>query len=180
MADLIAKSPCAGLDMPRTARARLAEFTPGPVTSVAPFGGRADAVNAALAPLGLGFPAPDRMRSAGPARIVWTGRNQAFLLGIPAPETLRPLAALTDQSDGWACLQLSGPDSAAVLARLVPLDLRAAAFPPGASARVPLNHMQAILMHLAPDTFDIMVFRSMARTAVHELAEAMTMVAARA
>ena len=77
-------------------------------------------------------------------------------------------------------LTLSGPAATDALMRPVPLDLRASAFPPGRTARAPLNHMQAILTRTGPEAFEIMVFRSMARTAWHELETTMSMVSARA
>ena len=89
-------------------------------------------------------------------------------------------AAITDQTDGWASLTLTGPHATDALARLVPLDLRPAAFPVGQTTRSALNHMQMILTRTAPDAFHILVFRSMARTAWHELHEALTTLHARA
>ena len=103
----------------------------------------------------------------------------SFLIGA-APEGLAGVAALTDQSDGWARMRLQGPGAEAVLARLVPIDLRVAAFPEGAVARSGLNHMMMVLMREGPQAFQIMVFRSMAGSAVHELAVAMKALTARA
>ncbi|AWB50211.1 sarcosine oxidase subunit gamma [Gemmobacter aquarius] len=148
------------------------------MTSIAPFPGTIEAVNARLAPLGVSFPAPGRQSTGPAARLVWTGRDQAFLVGAPAPD-LTGLAATTDQSDGWATLTLAGPLAGDTLARLIPLDLRDAAFPVGHTARTGLNHMSAILSRSGPAAWEIMVFRSMARTAWHELAEALEMQAAR-
>lgn len=179
MAELIAKSPGAGLHLPVTrGGATLAEWLPGAITSVAPFAGSGDKVDAALTPLGMGFPAPNGMAQGKTARIVWTGRGQAFLIGAPAPEGLDAVAALTDQSDGWAGLRLAGPAAADVLARLVPLDLDS--FAPGTAARSLLGHMALILMRPDPEVWDLLVFRSMARTAIHELDTAMVQLAARA
>ena len=42
---------------------------------------------------------------------------------------------MTDQSDGWTVLALSGAAAVDVLARLVPVDLRLAAFPVGGALR---------------------------------------------
>ncbi|WP_233587057.1 sarcosine oxidase subunit gamma [Pseudorhodobacter sp. E13] len=173
MADLIAKSPLAGRAPTSLAGVTLAEADMGPVTSVAPFAGQDGALAAALAP--LAFPAPNSISSDGAARLVWTARGQAFLIGA-APGDWGQFAALTDQSDGWACLTLSGSGAAEVLSRLVPLDLRAMAV--GSGARSSLGHMAMILIRGA-DGFEIMVFRSMARTAWHELEAAMKMRAAR-
>ena len=157
----------------------LAEADLGQITSVAPFMGQDKALAGALKALGLSFPAPNQVSSKGDARLVWTGRDQAFLIGA-APQGLDGLAALTDQSDGWAALRLDGPGAGDVLARLYPLDLRAAAFPVGRVARAPLNHMSSILMRPGPQSFEMLVFRSMARTAWHEAEVAMRTLAARA
>ncbi len=173
MADLIAKSPLWGKAPVTAGGVTLAEVDLGPITSVAPFVGREKALAAALKP--LAFPAPNGISAKGAARLVWTGRGQAFLLGAP-PGEWSDLAALTDQSDGWACLSLAGEGGAEVLARLVPLDLRAMAV--GAVARSSLGHMAMILIRVERG-FEILVFRSMAQTAWHEVEAAMKMRGAR-
>lgn len=177
MPDLIAKTPLAGRAPLTLGSATLSELVLPRLTSVAPFKGQEKALAKALKALGLSFPAPNTL-SAGPdLRLVWTGREQAFLMGgDPAP--LAPHAALTDQSDGWAGLALEGPAALDVLARIYPLDLRTMAL--GGVARAPLNHMSSVLIRTAPDRFEMLVFRSMARTAWHEVEAAMSAVAARA
>jgi sarcosine oxidase subunit gamma len=180
--DLIAK-PALGQESLSRAGCTLAEAGPAPVTSIAPFPGQERAVDQALQPLGLAFPAPNAVSRSGAARLVWTGLGQAFLIGLPAPAALAGHAALTDQTDGWARLCLTGPAAAEALMRLVPLDLGARAFPAGRVARTGLNHMNLILLRDARDTrdsFELMVFRSMARTAWHEIAEALARIEARA
>jgi sarcosine oxidase gamma subunit len=156
----------------------LAETDPGPMTSIAVLPGGAKAVSKALKPLGLAVPAPNSFVEKKGARIVWTGREQAFLMGV-APPVLDG-AAVTDQSDGWAVLALSGVAAVDVLARLVPLDLRLASFPVGSAVRSGLNHMNVVILRVGDYAFEIMVFRSMARTAWHEIDTVMHMVAARA
>jgi sarcosine oxidase subunit gamma len=59
------------------------------------------------------------------------------------------------------------------------VDVRRAQFPPGHAARTMLHHMTCTLMRTGDDAFEIMVFRSMAATAVHDLGTAMRSVAAR-
>ena len=179
MPDLIATSPLNGRAPQVLAGTALAEAQFRQITSVAPLAGQDKALDRALKSLGLAFPAPNRLVEAGSARLVWTGRDQAFLIGA-APVGLAPHAALTDQSDGWAILTLSGPMAEAALARIVPVDIRAASFPPGHAARVPFNHMSSVLMRTGPEAFEIMVFRSMARTAWQEAETALTALAARA
>jgi sarcosine oxidase subunit gamma len=181
VAELIATGPFDGLSLPRTAGAcAVAAHDPGPLASVAPFAGQAAAVAAALEPLGLAFPGPGGVAAGrNGARLVWTGRGQAFLMGAAPPDALRAAAAVTDQTDGWAALRVEGRAAADVLARLVAIDLRPAALPPGRAARVLLNHMPAILIREGDNAFTLLVFRSMARTALHEIDAAMRMVAAR-
>lgn len=178
MPELIAKSALAGQPALTRCDTTLAEAPAVAMTSIAPFPRAIEAVNAKLAPLGVSFPAPNRQSTGPAARLVWTGRDQAFLLGAPAPD-LTGLAATTDQSDGWATLTLAGPLATDTLARLIPLDLRDTAFALGQTARTGLNHMSAIVTRTGPTAWEIMVFRSMARTAWHELAEALEMQAAR-
>ncbi len=178
MPELIAKTALQGQAPLTLAATTLAEADPGAVTSVALFPGQAKAAAKALKPLGLTFPAPNRMVEKDGLRLVWTGRDQAFLIGGAAPD-LTGIAATTDQSGGWATLRLTGPAGAAALARLVPVDLSAAAFPLGHAARAPLGHMQAVLMRPAADVVEVMVFRSMARTAWHEIEVALRALAAR-
>ena len=167
MPELIAKSALSGQAQVRHAGCTLAEVDLGPITSVACFPGQMSKLAKKLG----GFPAPNSHAKG----LCWTGPDQAFLLGR-APPDLSGLAALTDQTGGWAGLRLSGPAAAEALMRLVPLDLRK--MQPGHAARAPLNHMQMVLLREA-DAFVILVFRSMARTAWHEIEAALKMLAAR-
>ncbi|PWK60903.1 sarcosine oxidase subunit gamma [Roseicyclus mahoneyensis] len=181
MAELIAKSPAHGLVPVETAGARLTEAPLAPIWSIAPLRGKTEAVSDALEQgHGLPFPAPGTLHAFQGVRIAWSGLDQAFLMGAsPAPELSRD-AALSDQSDGWAHMILEGSAARAVLARLVPIDLAPAACPPGSARRTLLGHMHTLILHPGGDRFELLVFRSMAETAVHEVARAMTAVAARA
>jgi heterotetrameric sarcosine oxidase gamma subunit len=123
------------------------------------------------------MPSPNSFAEKKGARIVWTGRDQAFLIGVSPPEIEG--AALTDQTDGWSVLALSGAGAVDVLARLVPVDLRLAVCPVGSALRTGLNHMNVVILRTGDHSFEVMVFRSMARTAWHELETTMSMVAAR-
>jgi sarcosine oxidase gamma subunit len=174
--ELIAKSALEGRKVTLGA-VTLAELAVGPITSVAVFPGGAKAVAKALKGLGLTFPEPNCFAEKKGIRIVWTGREQAFLTGAEPP--VIEGAALSDQSDGWTTLGVSGTGAIDVLARLVPVDLRLSAFPVGRAVRSQLNHLNAVIMRKGDYAFEIMVFRSMARTAWHEIVAAMEMIAAR-
>ncbi len=177
MPELIAKSALEGRNL-TLGTVTLAEVEVGPITSVAVLPGGAKAVAKGLKTLGLAMPEPNSFAEKKGARIVWTGRDQAFLTGVEPPALEG--AALTDQSDGWAALALTGAGAVDVLARLVPVDLRLAAFPVGRAIRTQLNHMNVMILRAGDHAFEILVFRSMARTAWHELETTMHMVAARA
>jgi heterotetrameric sarcosine oxidase gamma subunit len=174
--ELIAKSALEGRNL-TLGTVTLAEVEVGPITSVAVLPGGAKAVAKGLKTLGLAMPEPNSFAEKKGARIVWTGRDQAFLTGVEPPALEG--AALTDQSDGWAALALTGAGAVDVLARLVPVDLRLAAFPVGRAIRTQLNHMNVVILRAGDHAFEILGFRSMARTAWHELETTMHMVAAR-
>ncbi len=176
MPELIAKSALDGRSL-TVGSVTLAEVDVGSITSIAALPGGGAALAKGLKALGLAMPRPNAMHEGEDARILWTGRDQAFLIGVGAPALEG--AAVADQSDGWAVLSLSGAATLEVLARHLPVDLRVSAFPVGQVLRTQLNHMNAIVLRTEATAFQIMVFRSMARTAWHELEDAMHMVAAR-
>jgi sarcosine oxidase subunit gamma len=179
MIDLIPKPPLEGLDL-TLAGVRLRACPMAPIFSIAPFRGARAAFDAALdQAYGLRFPDPCESTGDARVRLIWTGRDQAFLCGAVPDPGLYPFAAITDQSDGWAVLELAGPQSAAVLARLTPFDLRLRSFGAGRTARTALQHMICVLLRVEQDVFRIFVMRSMAKTAAHEIGEAMKSLAAR-
>jgi len=176
VARLIAKSACDGLLPVSMGALSLTEIDYGNVTMVAPFRGQEAAVSDALkAAIGAGFPAANRALGKAGARVVWSGLGQALVLG---PTVTNTGAALVDQSDAWACLALEGDGAAAVLARLTPLDLRDGAFKRGHAARSLLGHMTCLFIRTGDARYEMLVFRSMAKTAVHEISRAMQSVTA--
>lgn len=181
MTDLTAKTPCAGLLPVQVAALSLTEVDPGRITSLMPYDGSEKALSTALkAAHGMAFPAAGRATGKEGARAIWTGQGQAMLLGPQPHESLGTHAALSDQSDAWAVVRLEGAGVEDVLSRLVPLDLRAGQFKRGHSARSQLQHMNVSITRLGDAAFQIMAFRSMAGTLVHDLKGAMQGVAMRA
>jgi heterotetrameric sarcosine oxidase gamma subunit len=175
--ELIAKSALGGHAPVTLGGVTLSEAAVGPITSLAVLPGGAKAVAKALKGMGLAMPAPNTFAEKKGTRIVWTGRDQAFLSGVDAP--VLEGAAVTDQSDGWAVLSVSGVGAVDALMRLAPVDLRLQSFPAGKVLRTGLNHMNVVILRTGDYAFEIMVFRSMARTAWHEIEAAMQMLAAR-
>lgn len=179
MAELIASTALEGRAPFEAGAAWLGEKSVGAITSVAPLRGQEEAVHAALAQsLGLGYPGPGRVLEAEGARIAWAGHAQVFLLGAEPPASLEGIAALTDLSDGWVALRLHGAGAGDVLARLVPVDLRAGSFGAGASARTLLGHIPALILG-REDGFEVLIMRSFALSAWEEIETAMRGLAAR-
>jgi len=172
---LAASAPLTGALPVRNGGMSLTLVDPGPLWSVAPFAGQGAAVSSALkAAIGLTLPEPGRRVTEGAVALQWFGRDLWLLSGAEPPKLP---AALTDQSDSWVTLDLTGPRGAEVMARLVPVDLREAAFPEGAAVRTDLHTMMVAVARTGPETLRIMGFRSMAGTLVHALGEAMETVA---
>jgi sarcosine oxidase subunit gamma len=159
---------------------RLREIDMARVTSLAPYRGQAAALGAALRDrYGLGWPKPGQVIRGDAGAVQWFGRELALLIGPEPDAGLAAHAALTDQSDAWAVLRLEGAGAAAVLARLCPLDLRDRHFAEGATARTEVAHMAGAVTRAGPEAYEVMGFRSMAASLVHEIALAMRRVAAR-
>lgn len=172
---LVAKSPVQGL-LPLTKGAlTLSQVVPEAITCVAPLRGQTARVSEALtAQIGAPWPAPGTATGGPEARVIWSGLGQALVLG---PRVEIPGAAVADLSDGWAVLGLEGALVADVLARLTPLDLRPNRFEPGQVARSLLGHMTCLFVKTGAARIEMLVFRSMARTAVQDLSVAMGSVA---
>ncbi len=173
MADLASRSASAGLDLPLLhSRATLAVPPDAPIFSLSPFRGKTPAVAAAL---GLSDLATGCVTDLlGGARLIWSGLDHWLLVGRTPPD-LAGLAAVTDQTDGWTRLMLTGPDADAILARLTPLDLARTPF----AARSLLGHIPCLIAANA-GTYEIFLMRSFTRSAVHDIETAMRAVAARA
>lgn len=150
----------------------LEDAQPEAITWLAPFNRKKSAVTRALG----GFPGPGEVLEVRAGRALSVGPGQALILGAPV---ICDGAAVVDQSDGWTVVALDGADARAVLARLTALDLRDAALPEGGTARTLLGHMTASITRTGAYRYELMVFRSMARTLLHEVERAMRHVAAR-
>lgn len=180
MVELKAKSACDGLLPVTIGSVTLSELIPENVVSVAAYNGQSKALSDALeAANGLKMPAANRFTGTASLRAVWTGPNQAMLIGDAINGDLTSFASVTDLSDAWAIVRLDGPAAVAALARLTPLDLRSSKFKRGHTAKTDLMHMMASITKTGKDCFEIIVFRSMAKTLVHDLTTAMSTIAAR-
>jgi heterotetrameric sarcosine oxidase gamma subunit len=73
-------------------------------------------------------------------------------------EALDDLAAISDQTGGYAVLRLTGPCLRDTLAKFVPLDLHARVFDPGSAASTVASHVPITLWRLPDDSTGLPVF----------------------
>jgi sarcosine oxidase subunit gamma len=126
----------------------------------------------------MALPAPNRTSGRAEARCIWFG--QQYLLIGPEPDpSLSNVARLTDVSDCYAIVRAEGAEIEQVLARLVPVDVSRAVFKRGHTARTLIQHMTGSLSRISGSAFQILVFRSMALTLVHDIERAMKSIASR-
>ena len=150
------------------------------ILSVAPFKGQGMAVSDALkASLKLNLTAVGRVVTRKDIRIMWAGQGQWFVVGEFdlgwLADALSEYAATTDQSDAWVTLTLVGADVDTVMSRLCSLDL--SEFVEGQTARTEFAHMASCITPVK-DGYEVMVMRSFAKTAVHNIKTVMTKLAA--
>jgi sarcosine oxidase subunit gamma len=134
---------------------------------------------------GLELPAGPRRTSV--AEIAFAGTGLGAWLAMDerggnefAAKLARDLegaASVSDQSDGYMLIRLSGPRAREALAKLLPIDLHPRAFKVGDVASTVAAHIGATLWRLADDrqsapVFEVIMFRSLARSFWHALAEA--------
>ena len=163
MVKLIAKTPCAGLLPLEIGTVMITEVVIEAAVSIAPFKGQEKTVSATMP---VAFPKPNRVSGTYP-RAIWIGPGQALLIGGKVNDLP---AAVVDQTDSVAIVAIKGAQVADVLARLVPVDLRA--MKSGHTARTLIGHMTGSVTKMGRDVFEVMVMRSMAGTLVHDLERA--------
>ncbi|WP_428511936.1 sarcosine oxidase subunit gamma [Roseovarius sp.] len=180
MAELKARMPLERLLPMEVAGVRVRQVDLGAMTLVMPYRGRDAALSDALkAAHGLRWPERGRMTGTTTRGVLWFGRAQAMLIGMAPEGGLEENAAVVDQSDAWAVVEIEGDRAAEALARLTPVDLRPGVFEVGHIARTEPSHMTASLTRTGEATYLVMVFRAFAHTLVHELGAALEGVAAR-
>ena len=159
---LTAQSPLGGYEMVADVTS-LIEVTGLSMVSVAPLAGSQGAFQTAMAKLfKTGSPKPSATMAldrSGKQKCILmpSAQNQWFLCfdddgtnPIDAAKallgkSLSKQMAMTDQSDSWVVLALSGPQSRETLARICPIDCSASAMPIGTTARTSMEHLGAII-----------------------------------
>lgn len=145
-------------------------------------GRRADLSAKLMDKYGLSLPDGPRRVASSTMAVVGLGprtyliqREQGASLEAELTQTFGDSAAVTDQSDGYAVLRLSGPRVRDVLEKCVSIDLHDKVFVAGAVASTSCAHMGVILWRMDDDAgfavFEMAVFRSFARSLWHFIAE---------
>jgi heterotetrameric sarcosine oxidase gamma subunit len=173
LADHLAASPRAATG------ASLGERRAGVIEIAARRGREAELAEAIAAGLGAAGPALGRAVAASrvtlmrlaPATLLATGAEVALL--ALARAVARDVAAVIDQSGGFAILRVAGPRAAAMLSKACRLDLHPAAFGAGRAGRT-LMAQTPVVIHQVDDapTFDMIVPRTLARSLVDALLQA--------
>lgn len=78
---------------------------------------------------------------------------------------------MTDQSAAWAGLTITGPQTRALLARLVPLDTHPSVFPRDFFSATLCHHMTVLVQSHGERGVTLMVGRSLAGSLLHVIRE---------
>ncbi|MEM7243434.1 MAG: hypothetical protein AAF429_14735 [Pseudomonadota bacterium] len=136
-----------------------------------PNGKEAAAKTAIKTHFGATYPTPTKSSQSKDKkiRLVSTQADQAFAIiegRVKSTKTLGAKTYITDITDGWIQLRLSGPKAAEALERLSKVDLR---MPIGGTARTDLEHMGAVIVKEAADQFLLLSMSSSAKSFAHAL-----------
>ncbi|MBS9478666.1 sarcosine oxidase subunit gamma [Ancylobacter radicis] len=128
--------------------------------------GQTPALTARLAAI-FGAPVVDAPRVSGTAPAFigmgpgrWIALAEDAALATHLREAAGPLAAVTEQSDGYIVLDLAGPKAGWLLAKGALIDLDPAIFREGDAATTVLAHIGVTLWRTGPEGFRLLVLRS--------------------
>jgi sarcosine oxidase subunit gamma len=112
----------------------------------------------------------------GPETWLATSEKAGNEFSASLREEIGALASISDQSDGYAVLRLTGSKVRDTLAKLIPIDVHPGAFKPGDVASTVASHIGITLWRLddaaeGSPVFEIAVFRSLAGSFWHALAQ---------
>ena len=165
--------------------ARLVEETDMALIAMTTRNGKARAMTTAFKKhFGCPTPAATEAVTAGSMTVMASALDQVFVSAAMAPQKLEETlasafstcATLTDQSDGWVRLVLTGARAHDTLERLSMVNLHPARFPVGSVARTVFEHINVIVMRDKPKRgetlrYVILTPRSSAEDLHHALLE---------
>ena len=129
------------------------------------------------------LPAPTRAVEIANGHIIAAACDQVFICQKTAPKSTPEQliataqkhcgtsASITDQSDAWARLEITGKTCAPLMERLCAIDTRPDAFPPLSVARTAIDHISTIIMRLPArtDHFVLLTPHSSAASCAHSI-----------
>ena len=177
------ESPPLGGFEQNAAGARLSEVTGTAMAAVTVRSGREHAFGKAFSKaFGRKPPGPAGAIATRKGSVAASAQGQVLVSMEASPDELLAFlgnafastATVTDQSDGWARLALTGPRAVETLERLAMVDLSDEAFGIGSAARTVFEHCTAILVRERPAQgesrrYAILTPRSSAASLLHAL-----------
>ena len=147
------------------------------VAIAVPLGGEAAAKKAIKAGYGVDLPAPGKSVEAKDksTAIMGLAPDLAFaVFGRAEPDAEDVVTAklgdavyLTDQTDTWCGLEISGTGCRAALERICPIDLHPQAFAVNDVARTVMEHLGVVIARTEEDKFLLLSASSSARSFLH-------------
>ncbi len=176
---LVSAPPLAGYTMQAEGVSLMAPADLSIVAMALPLGDEAKALKAVKTGYGIDLPDPGKSveTSKGDARIIRLSSDQAFAVFTHAtPDAEETVAKytkaalyLTDQTDVWSGLEISGPKSRAALERICPIDLHPAAFAEGDAARTTMEYLGVLIIRTGGDSYLLFSASSSAGSFLHML-----------
>ncbi|MEM9241072.1 MAG: sarcosine oxidase subunit gamma family protein [Pseudomonadota bacterium] len=149
------------------------------VNMAIPLGKDSKATKAVGSGYGVDLPEPGKsvVSKKGAARLVRLAPDQVFaIFKHPTPDAEEAVAErtktafyLTDQTDVWTGLELSGPGSLAALERICPIDLHPLSFAVDDAARTVMEHLGVLIIRTGEDQFLLLSASSSAGSFLHML-----------
>nr|WP_319384674.1 sarcosine oxidase subunit gamma [uncultured Roseibium sp.] len=129
--------------------------------------------------VGSELPPPGAFRQGAEHTAFWIGRDQWMIaadhaahehLAAELKAVLQDTASITEQNDGWICLDVTGPDLPRVFEHLMHADT--AALTEGAALRTVIEHIGCFILCLETDRhYRLCAGRSYGRSLFHVLRE---------
>lgn len=153
----------------------------GLIALAVPMGGEKAFATALKKETGCALPEPGHFtsNSGKGVLLIWTQRDQVFLFNgdetpmqeISLREKFATRAYVTDQSDGWAVLEVSGERALEALERICPINLNPAVFYEGMAARTVMEHLGVLILRTASDKWLLLSARSSALSFLHAVTQ---------
>lgn len=174
---LIAEPPLAGYDETFGDMRLVAPADFALVSIALPLGREDKALKAIKTGYGVDLPEVGEsiLSKDGKVRLLRMAQDQAFVMFTHSKpdaaqvvsKKIKDSAYVTDQTDVWTALHLSGPSSRRALERICPIDLDTETFAEGHVARTVMEHLGVVILRDAADSFVLLSASSSAGSFLH-------------